>query len=81
MEVIWGAGGQRKKGFHYSTLKAWNNMPAVLRELPTSNSFKNNSQHILRARIKTQIPGRSALVYSKNKFLFPMGYFDSVLVG
>ena len=29
-----------KKGFHYSALKAWNHIPAELRELPTQNSFK-----------------------------------------
>ena len=30
------------KEFHYSALKAWNDIPTELRELPTQNSFKNS---------------------------------------
>ena len=29
-----------KKGFYFSVLKTWNDLPAELRELPTQNSFK-----------------------------------------
>ena len=34
------------KGFHYSALKAWNDIPAELRELPTLNSFKKQLKNI-----------------------------------
>ena len=37
-----------KKGFHYSALKAWNDLPAKLRELPTQNSFEKQ----LKAHLK-----------------------------
>ena len=29
-----------KKGFHYSALKAWNDIPIGIRELPTLSRFK-----------------------------------------
>ena len=29
-----------KKGFHYSALKAWNDIPINIRELPTLKRFK-----------------------------------------
>ena len=38
----------QKKGFHYSALKAWNNLPAELRELPTQNSFKKQLKTYLK---------------------------------
>ena len=31
-----------KKGFHYSALKAWNEIPICIRELPTLSRFKVN---------------------------------------
>ena len=37
-----------KKGFHYSALKAWNDLPAELRELPTQNSFKKQLKTYLK---------------------------------
>ena len=37
-----------KKGFHYSALKAWNDLPAKLRELPTQNSFKKQLKTYLK---------------------------------
>ena len=37
-----------KKGFHYSALKAWNDLPAKLRELPTQNSFKKQLRTYLK---------------------------------
>jgi len=38
-----------KKGFHYSALKAWNDLlAAVLRELPTQNSFKKQLKTYLK---------------------------------
>ena len=33
--------GYVKKGFHYSALKTWNDIPINIRELPTLNGFKN----------------------------------------
>ena len=38
-----------KKGFHYSVLKAWTDLLAKLRELPTQNSFKK--------QLKTHLKG------------------------
>ena len=38
-----------KKGFHYSALKAWNDTPAELHELPTLNSFKKQLKTYLKA--------------------------------
>ena len=35
-----------KKGFHYSDLKAWDDLPAKLRELPTQNSFRKQLKTI-----------------------------------
>ena len=40
--------GFAKKGFHYSALKAWNDIPAELRELPTLNSFKQQLKTYLK---------------------------------
>ena len=37
-----------QKGFHYSALKAWNDLPAELRELPTQNSFKKQLETYLK---------------------------------
>ena len=37
-----------KKGFHYSALKAWNDLPAKLRELPAQNSFKKQLKTYLK---------------------------------
>ena len=37
-----------KIGFHYSALKAWNDLPAELRELPTQNSFKKQLKTYLK---------------------------------
>ena len=35
-------------GFHCSALKAWNDLPANLRELPTQNSFKKQLKTYLK---------------------------------
>ena len=37
-----------KKGFHYSALKAWNDIPVELRELPTLNSFRKQLKTYLK---------------------------------
>ena len=37
-----------KNGFHYSALKAWNDLPAELREVPTQNSFKKQLKTYLK---------------------------------
>ena len=37
-----------KQGFHYSALKAWNDLPAELHELPTQNSFKKQLKTYLK---------------------------------
>ena len=67
-----------KKGFHCSALKAWNDLPATLRELPTQNSFKKQLKKKfegLDSEVKTRIPGRSALVY-RVKFLFQINSYS-----
>ena len=47
------------KEFHYASLKAWNDMPARIRELPILNRFKHQIKTHLRgkAQIKPQLPG------------------------
>ena len=37
-----------KTGFHYSALKAWNDIPPKVRELPTQNSFKKQLKTYLK---------------------------------
>ena len=37
-----------KKEFHYPALKAWNDLPAKLCELPTQNSFKKQLKTCLK---------------------------------
>ena len=37
-----------KKGFHYSALRAWNDLLAELRELPTQNNFKKQLKTYLK---------------------------------
>ena len=41
-------GQNLQKGFQYSALKAWNDLPAELRELPTQNSFKKQLKKYLK---------------------------------
>ena len=38
-----------KKSFHYASVKAWNETPSTIRELPTVNRFK---QRLKKAHLK-----------------------------
>ena len=51
-----------KKGFHYSALKAWNDIPIGIRELPTLSRFKNQLKFYFKSwkKTKTRLPGRAA---------------------
>ena len=53
-----------KKGFHYSALKTWNNIPINIRELLTLNRLKNQLKSYAKSYSKqTRLPGRSATAY------------------
>ena len=50
-----------KKGFHYSALKTWNNIPINIRELPTLNRFNSQLESYAKSCSKqTRLPGRAA---------------------
>ncbi len=50
-----------KKGFHFSALKAWNNIPLQIRNVPSLDRFKKNTKAYLKSS-QTQYPGRSATI-------------------
>ena len=55
-----------KQDIHYSTLKAWNDVPATILVIPDRNSFKNRSKHILWTgmEIEKRILGITAFLLS-----------------
>ena len=49
-----------KKGFHYSGIKAWNDIPVNIRELPSLRLFKTRlTKHLMSLDDKFQIPAPS----------------------
>ena len=63
-----------KKGFHYSALKAWNDIPIGIGELPTLSRFKNQKSNVISRAERKQntTPWKSSCVsgrYTVNMYI------------
>ena len=70
-----------KKGFSYSALKVWNEIPIEIRELPTLGQFKKQLKTYLMSSKpnKTRLPGRSAMRLALSIFLFLCNIINETL--
>ena len=70
-----------KKGFSYSALKVWNEIPIKIRELPTLGQFKKQLKTYLMSSKpnKTRLPGRSAMRLALSIFLFLCNIINETL--